>query len=134
MRVLPQRRSLAAAAIVLAGLGVATHGGAQAEGTTCDPLAATRVLNSAPLAMDDEIWVQPGELVHLDVIANDTDFDGDQLTLGSITTPSSGTASIEDDQVVFIADATEGSVNFQYQVSDGACGVDNATIRVTVSK
>lgn len=134
MRVLFPRRSLAVTILMVAAIGATTGGAAHADGGQCDPVAASRTLNSAPLSADDGAWVRPGEPVRVDVIANDIDFDGDPLVVESVTTPNSGTASVQDNQIVFIADDDLGPVNFQYRVGDGACGIATATVRVTVSK
>ena len=126
------RTLLLVAVGVVGSLATATVG---AEGEdACDPAQSVRELNSAPLATDDEAWVAPGEVARIDVLANDTDFDGDELVIDSVMAPSAGTASIDEGVVAFIAPDEEGPVTVQYRVVDGACGADVASIRITVAE
>ena len=48
--------------------------------------------NHPPKAMDDTATTTQGRPVTINVVANDTDADGDTLTAGSVTQPSNGTA------------------------------------------
>jgi hypothetical protein len=102
--------------------------------TNCDPFTAATAINNAPLAIDDDIWVTPGNTHKLDVLANDIDFDFDDLSVELATTPSAGKLNILDGTVSFAApDSLEAQVAFQYRVTDGRCGSDTGTVRVTVT-
>jgi hypothetical protein len=114
--------------------GAAAGGADQESEPSCDPVFASNRLNSAPLAVDDEAWVRPGEAVRIEVLSNDVDFDDDALTVESVTVPSTGSTSVEGTVAAFVADEDEGRASFQYRVSDGMCGVDQATVRVVVSR
>jgi hypothetical protein len=71
------------------------------------------------------------------VRANDSDPDGDPLTVVSVTQPpAGGTASVGagGQNVVFTPAANfNGSVNFTYTVSDGQGGTGSANVNVTVT-
>ena len=67
-----------------------------------------------------------------DVLHNDRDIDGDELTVSSLTQPQNGTASIFDG-VIRYSPATDfsGIDEFTYEISDGEL-TSSATITVTV--
>jgi VCBS repeat-containing protein len=71
--------------------------------------------------------------VAIDVLANDTDIDGDPLSVAEIGTPGNGTAGPgPDGTVLYTPDpGFAGTDRFDYTVSDGQGG--QATARVTVS-
>ncbi len=93
-------------------------------------------INHAPLAVDDEIWVRPGEASSVDVLANDRDFDGDEMTVTDVLPAGHGTAELDDaGEVVFTsAPDFEGFDVFSYVVTDGRCGTHDASVRVQVSQ
>ena len=99
-------------------------------------------VNSAPDADDDSFSILQGSgPVMLDLLANDTDDDGDELSLDAvgdadqveITTAQGGTATIFGDVVRYSAKADDfvGSDSFTYRVSDGHAN-DSATVTITV--
>ncbi len=136
MKPRPLRRNTRSAAIlvVLAVTVGRVPVGAQADSAQCDGLASLGHFNNAPLAVDDEAWTPPGEPVTIEVLANDIDFDGDPLTIDTVFAPASGTATVEGDTIVYEPGlAFEGVDAFAYVVSDGACGIAQAGIRVSVS-
>jgi hypothetical protein len=68
------------------------------------------------------------------VRANDSDPDGDTLTVTSVTNPPHGTASLNGGNVVYTPDAGWTGVDtFGYSVSDGNGGTDSATVNVTTN-
>jgi hypothetical protein len=93
-------------------------------------------VNDAPVAVDDEaLAVRFGNTITIDPLLNDTDIEGDTLSLLSITTPAHGWATITDGKVRYTpAGDYTGMVSFDYTVSDGQGGTDTATIAVTVEK
>ena len=92
--------------------------------------------NNAPEAIDDDVSLLPGNsTVEIDVLGNDDDADGDELTILSVTQPPAGQGSVEiiDGKIVF----TRGSVpvdetTFSYTVSDGNGGTDTAIVTVEI--
>ncbi len=90
-------------------------------------------VNDPPVAADDEATTDEDTSVLIDVLANDTDVDGDTLTIESVTAPANGTAAIEDGKVRYTPDPDwSGTDTFDYTVSDGNGGSDTATVTVTV--
>jgi len=89
--------------------------------------------NTAPVAADDEAETDHGVPVTIDVLANDTDADADDLVLDAVTQPANGTAAIDGDQVTYTPNAGfSGADTFTYTVADGRGGSDEATVTVIV--
>lgn len=88
----------------------------------------------APTASNDSASTSPSTQVTVDVLSNDTDSDGDTLTVTGSTTPAHGTASCTTTQCQYTpANGYTGSDSFQYTISDGHGGTATATVNVTVS-
>lgn len=104
---------------------------------TSEPAVVTitvRAVNDPPVAVDDEADVAAGEAVTVDVLANDSDVDGDPLTVRLLTAPVRGTATCSATDCTYEAAADDpgGEVTFAYEVDDGAGGTAAATVVVTV--
>jgi Ca2+-binding RTX toxin-like protein len=90
-------------------------------------------VNDAPVAVDDEETTEEDQAVTIDVIGNDSDPEGDPLTVTEVEDPSNGTAEIVDNKILYTPDpGFDGTDTFQYSITDGNGGVDIATITVTV--
>ncbi|MGE4108506.1 MAG: Ig-like domain-containing protein [Bacteriovoracia bacterium] len=90
--------------------------------------------NRAPVAVNDTVTVLPSQAILISVLANDSDPDGDALTLMSITAPGRGTAAISGSQVSYLAPATPNvSTTFTYVASDGRGGTATGTVTVNIS-
>jgi hypothetical protein len=116
-------RPLAALALLLALLG----GGVGVPAGT--------VLAAAPDAVDDADLVGEDASTTVDVLANDTDPDGDTLSVTDVTDATHGTAVVELDgfTVTYTPDAGYvGPDTFGYAISDGNGGSDSATVSMTV--
>lgn len=88
--------------------------------------------NQLPVATDDTSFVLPSRAVTLDVLANDTDGDMDTLSIQSFTQPASGGAVIQLGSALrFTATSTFTGASFQYTVSDGQGGTDQATVTIS---
>ncbi|WCR12089.1 tandem-95 repeat protein [Paracoccus stylophorae] len=92
--------------------------------------------NAAPQANDDGgLTVAAGQVLTIriaDLLANDSDADGDALSLVRLTDVTNGTAEIVGDEIRFAAGA-EGSGGFRYAVSDGQGGRDSANVSIAVT-
>ena len=101
-----------------------------------DPVTATPV-NTTPTAVDDATTIAEGTAVDIDVVANDTDLEGDTLQVTSVTMPSNGTAVIKPGSATTITytpnSSFHGSDSFTYVASDGNGGTDTGTVTVTVT-
>lgn len=91
--------------------------------------------NNLPDAVDDVVNSDTVPVVIANVLANDTDIDGDTLTITAYTQPVSGSVTMEDDNsFVYTPDETfTGRDNFTYTVNDGNGGTDTATVTVYVN-
>jgi hypothetical protein len=104
-------------------------------GTAEQSFTVTVSINLAPSATNDTTATNEDTLVEIDVLANDSDPDGDALTIISVTTPENGTADIIDsDARIRYTPVTDffGEDSFTYTVEDGNGGTDTATVTVTV--
>ncbi|MEP0546713.1 MAG: Ig-like domain-containing protein [Rhodothermales bacterium] len=89
--------------------------------------------NMPPLALDDAATTMEGTAVLVDVLANDSDPDGDLLTIALVGTPMNGTAEALQGQVSYApALGFIGTDSFTYTVSDGNGGTDEALVTVSV--
>ncbi len=93
--------------------------------------------NFAPHAVDDEATVPAGHSVAIEVVANDTDLDDDELTIASVTLPGAcGTPLLDAgaNRINFFADAGFlGGCCFNYVVQDGSGGADTGEVCVNVT-
>ncbi len=90
--------------------------------------------NTDPNAVGDSANTDYETAVIIDVLSNDSDPDGDTVTIQSVGTPADGTASDNGDgTVTYTPDAGfSGSDEFTYTITDGRGGSDMATVTVMV--
>ncbi|HAS6857054.1 TPA: tandem-95 repeat protein, partial [Vibrio parahaemolyticus] len=110
---------------------IVTSGGVS-ESTTVE--VNVTPVNDAPVAKDDIATTQEDTAVTIDVLPNDTDVDGDKLSIQSASVPEAqGKVEIVDGKLVFTpADNFNGDAEITYTVTDGAL-TDQATVKVTVN-
>jgi len=91
--------------------------------------------NRGPTAGNDSSVTSAGVAVSIGVLANDTDPDGDTLSVSSVTQAQHGTVAINADRTVrYTPDAGyTGSDAFTYVVSDGRGGTATGTVSVTIN-
>ncbi|MEO6689542.1 MAG: Ig-like domain-containing protein [Dokdonella sp.] len=90
--------------------------------------------NRFPLPHDDNASAANGQALTLDVLANDSDPDGDPLVLSAVTAPAHGTASISGARIVYTpSSGFAGADSFRYTVSDGRGGTATAMVTIAVS-
>jgi hypothetical protein len=102
-----------------------------------DTLAERTNVNRAPLARDDAYGVRPGKTTVLPVLENDTDPDGDVLTVSNVSgfSESQGALDYIDGgrALQFTpAEGAAGTVSFRYTVADGRGAVAEAQVNVTM--
>jgi outer membrane protein OmpA-like peptidoglycan-associated protein len=92
--------------------------------------------NSAPDAADDQFALQAGSSDNvLDVLANDSDLDGDTLTLTAVGTPANGQVQISGSVLTYTpAAGFTGSDSFSYTVDDGFGGQAQANVSIVISE
>ncbi|HBC3874041.1 TPA: tandem-95 repeat protein, partial [Vibrio parahaemolyticus] len=110
---------------------IVTSGGVS-ESTTVE--VNVTPVNDAPVAKNDISTTQEDTAVTIDVLSNDTDVDGDKLSIQSATVPEAqGKVEIVDGKLVFTpAENFNGDVEITYTVTDGQL-TDEAKVTVTVN-
>ncbi|HEU4920907.1 MAG TPA: S8 family serine peptidase [Candidatus Limnocylindrales bacterium] len=92
--------------------------------------------NQPPDAVDDAATTTEGVAVSIPVLANDSDPDGDALSVSAVGDPANGTAILDPSgtAIQYTPDAAfSGSDAFGYTISDGEGGTDSATVTLTVT-
>ncbi|HIF5617460.1 TPA: tandem-95 repeat protein [Vibrio parahaemolyticus] len=91
-------------------------------------------VNDSPVAVDDTTSIQEDTAVTIDVLTNDTDVDGDKLSIESASVPKEqGTVEVVDGKLVFTpAENFNGDAEITYTVTDGEL-TDEAKVTVTVN-
>ncbi len=91
-------------------------------------------LNVDPIAADDNYEVESGSSDNvLPVLENDTDEDGNTLTISSTTLPTNGTVVINGDVILYTPAAEFiGADQFSYTINDGFGGEDTAEVTITI--
>jgi hypothetical protein len=92
-------------------------------------------VNRPPMAVDDSATTTQGMAVEIAVLANDSDPDGDPLTVGSFTQPTSGTVTLNPSGTITYTphQGFIGSDSFTYRASDGSLESSSATVIVSVT-
>jgi hypothetical protein len=93
--------------------------------------------NAAPVAVDDGgFTVVSGKSITLPgatLLANDSDPDGDSLTITGVSAPQNGTVKLNGGDPIFKAAAGySGPASFMYTVNDGNGGTAKATVSIDV--
>lgn len=110
---------------------------AEATGTIVVGVMPVPLSNTNPVAVPDKASVRAGGSVRVDLLANDSDPDGDPIELlpEELGTPSRGSVKPTNDGVVFTAPAGVGEyeTSFNYTIADsrGATARSVATVKVT---
>ncbi|NKJ66645.1 tandem-95 repeat protein, partial [Vibrio chemaguriensis] len=110
---------------------IVTSGGVS-ESTTVN--VDVTPVNDAPVAKDDTAVTDEDTPVTIDVLPNDTDVDGDTLSIQSASVPEAqGKVEIVDGKLVFTpAENFHGDAEITYTVTDGSL-TDQAKVTVTVN-
>ncbi|KQT11041.1 Ig-like domain-containing protein [Ramlibacter sp. Leaf400] len=90
------------------------------------PVTNTDAVNATE---DQPLVIAPGTL-----LANDTDIDGDALTLTGVTSGTGGSVALSGGNIVFTPDADfNGTATFSYTVRDPSGAQTTGTVNVTVA-
>ncbi|NLS97813.1 MAG: tandem-95 repeat protein [Planctomycetaceae bacterium] len=113
------------------------------DGTADSPAATVTVtvnsLNDAPLAVDDSYTVVADGELTVDAVAgalaNDSDADGDPLTVALVTAPTQGTLALTaDGSFTYTPNAGfHGTDSFTYTAGDGTADSAPATVTIVVN-
>src|SRR6185369_16167428 len=115
----------------------------KANDGTVDSNAATVTLNvaavnDAPVAVADTVAATEGSAATYtaaDLLGNDTDVDGDALTIASVASGAGGTAVLNLDGTVTFTPNTNfsGVASFTYKATDGTADSNAASVTVNVA-
>src|SRR5262249_41114353 len=93
-------------------------------------------VNDAPVAVDDAVAADEDaskSITMASLVANDTDVDGDTLSISAVSNPTNGTATITGPNIAFVpATPFHGTAGFDYTVTDGSL-TDTGHVTVTVA-
>jgi serine protease len=91
-------------------------------------------VNDPPVALDDSATTSEDTPVTINVLANDSDVDGDALQVTGVSDPPHGSAAVNaNNTVTYTPDINyNGTDSFTYTVIDGKGGSDTATVTITV--
>jgi hypothetical protein len=91
--------------------------------------------NRAPVAEADSATTRMNVSLVINALANDSDPDGNPLTIASVTQPTSGSVVLNADQTLTFKPATgyTGVMPFTYIINDGKGGQASAEVAVTVT-
>jgi hypothetical protein len=121
-------KTVAVAALSLALSGFTFTSSATANPSADDecagmsPAAHTSEGNTAPAANDDTVPVLAGDWTDIDVLANDTDVEGDVLSVVTVSQPAHGFTCINGDGTIEYdsrVGTPTGTDTFTYGVTDG---------------
>ncbi len=117
---------------VVTGLSVDYEGDSRSFGPAPDLGADEYTFPAAPVAVDDTASTPEDTAVTLNVLVNDSDLNGDPLSVGAVGVPTSGMAVVSGTTQIVYTPALNfnGAAVFAYAASDGAL---TATASVTVT-
>ena len=118
------------------GTDTFTYTVSDGQGGTATATVAVTVtpVNDQPVAVDDSATTPEDTAVTVSVLGNDSDVDGDTLTVTSVTQGANGTVAIVGSQAVYTpASNWSGTDTFTYTIVDGNGGTGTATVTVTVT-
>ncbi len=112
------------------------------DGTTNSNVATVTIvvgaINDAPVAVNDSYSTNedtPLSLAAAGVLANDTDVDGDSLTVLLVSGPANGSLTLNANGSFSYTPSANfnGTDSFRYQAQDGALNSNVATVTITVN-
>ncbi len=92
-----------------------------------------RSINDAPAASADSVSTYYMQPVLIDALANDSDIDGDKLSITAASAPAHGKAAVQSNKLSYTpAEGFAGTDTFSYTMTDGKIKAD-ATVTVKVA-
>ena len=122
-------------AVVVEEVGGSTSS-ATIDGDASSTTTTTKFLNEAPVAVDDVVTTTEDDPVDIDLLGNDSDPNGDELSLAAFDEVSlmGGTVSCASTNCTYTPPPDfSGDDQFTYTIEDGAGESDSATVLVTVA-
>jgi large repetitive protein len=115
------------------GTAVVSYTVSDGTATAASNLTVTiTAVNDAPLASADTATINEDQISSIDVLANDTDIDGDALTITTVSA-SNGNAAVVNNKIEYTPAANDnGTAVVSYTISDGtATAASNLTVTIT---
>ena len=110
-----------------------SSGNETALSPTRSTTTTTTPSNQSPVAVNDSAVTNQGEAVTIGVLANDTDANGDTLSINGFQQAGNGSVSQSGNSLVYTpATGFTGSDSFTYTVTDGVATSAPATVTVSV--
>ena len=110
--------------------------GAENTGTVIVGIAPQEANNQKPIAVDDDVDVRPGRKIAVDALTNDSDPDGDPISLvsnGFESRPELAVEAADGGKVLLTAPGTAGNESVAYKIQDDKKAQGGAVIRVRIS-
>ncbi|WP_077337870.1 Ig-like domain-containing protein [Pseudocolwellia agarivorans] len=103
--------------------------------TTAQASITINPINDAPVAINDQAQTNSETQLILDVLLNDKDIDGDELTIKPFTLDEAyGTVTVENNKLRFVPSVTFGGLaEISYTTSDPSGEESTATLSISVS-
>ncbi|GAB4147091.1 MAG: hypothetical protein OHK0017_08390 [Patescibacteria group bacterium] len=102
--------------------------------STANVLINIKSINDAAQAHDDNYIIDEDQTTNFSVLDNDFDFEGDQMTIVSVTMPLHGQAVIEGNQIKFTPNPDyNGNDSFTYEITDGNGQTATANVTITIN-
>ncbi|GAB4257691.1 MAG: hypothetical protein Kow0092_04820 [Deferrisomatales bacterium] len=119
------------------GVDTFSYTASDVNGATASATVTVTVsrLNHAPVATDDAATTAEDTAAVIAVLENDSDPDGDPLTVTALGAPAHGVATVIDDTTIQYVPAPDfhGTDAVTYTVDDGYSGTASATVTVTIT-
>lgn len=102
---------------------------------TVDFAFTLNIETRAPMSVNDGYSLDEDMMVTSDVLTNDSDADGDTLSVSIATTAVNGTLVVNGDNTITYTPNADynGLDSYTYTVNDGKGGLDTATVNLTIN-
>jgi len=101
--------------------------------STATVFIAVVLVNDAPVAQDDSATTIEGVGASVPVLVNDSDPDGDPIVILSVTQPTGGSVTIEENNLLYAPGAGfTGTDTFNYTIADDSGSTNVATVTIGV--
>ncbi|WP_179137145.1 cadherin-like domain-containing protein [Candidatus Entotheonella palauensis] len=91
-------------------------------------------VDDPPVAMDDSRTTDEDRMVNIAVLMNDSEVDGEALTITAVTQGNQGTVTHDGTTITYTPDPDiHGMDSFTYTVRDAPGGTDTANVNVTIT-
>jgi VCBS repeat-containing protein len=106
----------------------------QADSNVATVSLAVTPVNDAPVASNDIYALNEDTTLTASVLANDTDVDGNALTVSRVSDPAHGTVTLANGSFTYTpATNYNGADSFTYKANDGQADSNVATVSLTVT-